>query len=145
MEETGYLPAGTRRGISIVEMVVAVAIVVVFLAVAYPVITRSHFLVRRGRDHYLAVAIGLASIEMARKQDYPLLPRLAESQRLVNDQGNYDGAGRFRRTITVRPDTPVRGVTEVVVDIDIRDRRSGQFLGETEHVALLYTTYLKVR
>jgi type II secretory pathway pseudopilin PulG len=143
--EQGKRRSGGRSGISVVETVVAVMIVLMVLAVAMPLVTRLHFTVRRGRDHYVAVSLALATLELARKQDYELLPRMAELRRVVNDQGNYDSAGWFRRTVAVRTDTPSAGLTEVAVDIEIRDRRSGEFRGETEHAASLYTTYLKLR
>jgi type II secretory pathway pseudopilin PulG len=145
MIETRNRSTVGRSGISVIEAVIAVMIVAMMLAAAYPAVTQAQYTVRRGRDHYLATALCLATIEQARKQEFTLLPRMAESQRLINEQGNYDGAGNFRRTIIVRPATPVEGLTEVSVDVEIRDRRTGLFRGETEHMASLFTTYLKVR
>lgn len=140
----GQMKKGGMRGVSVVEVLVALTLVAILLAGIYPLITQSHFSMRRGRDHYLAVSIGLATLEMARKHDYSLLPRMAEAQRLINDQGNYDSGGRFRRTIIVRPNTPLAGLTEMEVRIDIRDRRSGAFEGAAETLSMLYTTYLTV-
>jgi hypothetical protein len=120
-------------------------IVATMLGAVYPAIMQSQHTVRRGRDHYVAAALCLAIIEQARKQDYVLLPKMVESQRQINDQGNYDRDGGFRRTVAVRPNTPSAGLTEVAVTIEIRDRRNGVFMGETERMSSLYTTYLKVR
>jgi len=145
MAERGNRSGRSRSGVSVTEAVIAIMLVASVLAVVYPAVTQSRYTVRRGRDYYVAASLCLATIEQARKQEYVLLPRMAESRRLVNDHGNYDSTGRFRRTIIVRVDTPAAGLTEVAVDMEIRDRRNGLFLDASEHMASLFTTYLKMR
>lgn len=136
---------GRTRGSFLIEAVIAVMMVATILAAMYPAIIQAKYSVRRSRDHYVATSICLATIEQARKHDYALLSKMAEAQRLVNDQGSYDSFGKFRRTVTVRTNTPAPGLTEVAVDVEVCDRRTGVFLGGREHMAMLYTTYLTIR
>ena len=130
-----------RYGTSLIETLIALMTVSLGLASAYPLVTQAGFAVRRGRDHYVATTIALATLERARNFDLGLLSLLAESGRLVDDQGLPDDNGQFRRTVTVLPDEPADGLTQVVVTVDIADRRRGGFRGEQQRATMAFTTY----
>ena len=123
------------------ETLVAVMIVSLGLASASPLVIQASYAVRRGRDHYVAATIALATLERARNLDVGLLPLLAESNRRVDQQGNAAADGQFRRSVAVQPGDPAAGLTTVRVTVEILDRRRGVFLGEQQQVALAYTSY----
>ncbi len=130
-----------RRGFGVAETVIALMIVAIGLASAMPLVIQAGYAVRRGRDHYVATTIALATLERARNLDVGLLPLLAETRRLVDDQGIPTEAGHFRRSVAVVASTPAQGLTQVTVTVEIMNRRRGGFCGEQQRVAMAYTTY----
>ena len=123
------------------ETLVAVMIVALGLASASPLVIQASYAVRRGRDHYVATTIALATLERARNLDVGLLPLLDESNRRVDHQGNAADDGQFRRSVAVQPGSPGAGLTTVTVTVEILDRRRGVFLGEQQRVAMAFTSY----
>ena len=103
--------------------------------------TQAGYGVRRGRDHYVATTIALASLEGARKLSRAQLPELARENVRVDEQGTEDTDGRFRRTVTVQPDVPAAGLTQVTAIVEITDRMRGGFRGELQQVSMVFTDY----
>jgi len=104
-------------------------------------VTQAGYGVRRGRDHYVATTIALASLEGARKLSRAQLPELARENVRVDEQGTEDTDGRFRRTVTVQPDVPAAGLTQVTAIVEITDRMRGGFRGELQQVSMVFTDY----
>ena len=130
-----------RSGFGITETLIAVLVVAMGLASASPLIIQASYAVRRGRDHYVATTIALATLERARNLDIGLLPLLVESNRRVDQQGNTRADGIFRRSVTVLPDNPQTGLTTVTVTVEILNRRHGDFRGEQQQISMAYTVY----
>ena len=130
-----------RTGTGLIETLIALMIVAIGLASAYPLVTQAGFAVRRGRDHYVATTIALATLEGARNVSRTQLPQLARSNVRVDDQGTEDADGRFRRTVTVQPDVPAAGLTLVTAVVEIIDHRRGGFHGEMQRVSMAFTDY----
>jgi type II secretory pathway pseudopilin PulG len=130
-----------RGGFGTVETMIALMVVAIGLASASPVITQASHAIRLGRDHYVATTIALATLEQARNLDVGLLPLLATTQRVVNDQGTPTSNGRFRRSVAVLPNVPSAGMTQVTVTVEIADRRHGGFLGAKQNTSMAYTSY----
>lgn len=134
-----------KSGFSLTECVIAVSLIALILAAAYPLLTSTTRKLYQARDHYTATTICLAQIERARDIPYDQLgSALGKDTRVrVNEMGANDPLGRFQRTTTVQVNTPDEGVTSVVVTTDIMDRKKGTFLVEKESMSYLFTSYLK--
>jgi type II secretory pathway pseudopilin PulG len=130
-----------REGGGLIETLIALMIVAITLASTSPLITQAYYGVRLGRDHYVATTIALATLEQGRNLNLGLLPLLAASQYVVDDQGLPSAAGRFRRSVVVEPNVPTSGVTQVTVTVEILDRRRGGFRGSNQTMKMAYTSY----
>ncbi|MBM4163350.1 MAG: hypothetical protein FJ222_02765 [Lentisphaerae bacterium] len=130
-----------RAGFGTIETMIALMVVLIGLASASPVITQASHAIRLGRDHYVATTIALATLEQARNLDVGLLPLLAVTGRVVNDQGLPTADGHFRRSVVVQQNVPSAGMTQVTVTVEIADRRRGGFIGAQQNTMMAYTSY----
>jgi type II secretory pathway pseudopilin PulG len=130
-----------RGGFGMVETMISLMVVALGLASASPVITQASHAIRLGRDHYVATTIALATLEQARNLNVGLLPLVAATGRVVNDQGVPTPDGHFRRSVSVQPNLPSAGMTQVTVTVEIADRRHGGFLGARQNTTMAYTSY----
>jgi len=107
-------------GFTIVETVIAVSILGLIMAAAFPLADQILCRIYMTRDHYIAATICQARIERARQVPYSDLILLAENASLVDDFGNIAvPEGRFRRSTVLQTDTPVQGMTQMSVTVDI--------------------------
>jgi type II secretory pathway pseudopilin PulG len=116
----GRIPCGRRSGFTLVETVIACAIVIMVLAGSYLILDASMNLLRTVRDAYAASTITNARLERARLIPVTDLAQLAESETLVDDYGLPTTGGRFRRTTVVSTNQPSFGCTQVVVTTDVK-------------------------
>jgi len=145
---------------TLLELMVAMAVVTVIMAAALPMADQMMARFQMARDHYVAATICQARIERARGVPFSELPLLAESGSQVDDFGNLaTPEGRFRRTTTVTPNTPVAGMTQMTMRTQIcicsrwgwrkhlHPLMSGklicQFTDECEEMSFLFTEYEK--
>jgi len=135
---------GGRRGILLLEMVFAVALLAVALSGACLMVVQSMYMMLAARDRYVATTLCLARIERARDIDYALLNLLADQPPgvRVDGEGVPDPAGAFRRETTVQTDVPASGLTSVSVTVSFLDRRSRTFGAGREVISCVFTQYL---
>ncbi len=130
---------------SIIEVLLAIAILTVSLAGAYTMVVMCKRMLLSARDHYVATTLCLARVERARDIAYPLLGLLEEvAPGTVMDQdGAPDANGNYRRTTLIQANTPEEGVTRLEVTVVMRNRRTLQFnVHDQERMTCAYTTYL---
>ena len=127
-------------GFGMVEVVVSVVLLSLVVAGSYKLITQAARLNRTARNHYVAANLAKNRIEHARNYAFADLPLLRESKVLVNAQGATETAGPFRRSTLVNTNFGYK-LTEFTVIIEIRNSLSGQFQGEEQRIASLFTDY----
>jgi len=146
-----------RTGLTIVEVMVATMVLALVMASAFPLVDQLLARINMTRDHYVAATLCQGRIERSKSVPYIDLPMLAESGVLLDDLGNDDTAGRFRRSTVVEVDVPEAGMTQMTVRIDLcicsrwgwrrylHPVKSGrlicQFTEEHEEMVYLFTEY----
>ena len=147
-------------GMTVVELMVAMALLVMILAAAFPMVDQMMSRFQMARDHYVAASLCQGRIERARGVPYSNLELFRETDAQVDDYGNAaTPAGRFRRTTVVTVNTPATNMTlmRVRTDICICSRwgwrkvfhpvKSGnltcRFTDEHEEMSFLFTEYLE--
>jgi len=148
-----------QTGMTVLEMAIATAILALVMACAFPMIDGMMSRFQMARDHYVAATLCQGRIERARGVPYSDISLLVESDMLVDDFGNASSpGGRFRRTTTVRKDSPAAGLTSMTVRADIcicsrwgwrkvfHPIKSGthvcRFTDEHEQMSYMFTEYL---
>ena len=84
----------------------------------------------KARDHYVAVNIAKNRLERARNYDFDALNGFTESQMVVDNSGNSSLGGDFRRSTSIS--TVSTNLKQVAVSVEIRDRITRRFGGESE-------------
>jgi hypothetical protein len=130
-----------RHGMTLTEVVVATFLILLVLSSSYVLIIKSSELSRSSRRHYIAISVAKNRLERARNFLYNDLKLMAETNLTVNDNGNPDPDGRFRRTTIVNTNY-APGLTEVTVDVKIRNPHTGLFTPDHEMIQTLFTEYL---
>jgi len=151
---------GRQCGMTVLELMVAMALLVTIMAAAFPMVDQMLSRFQMARDHYVAASLCQARIERARGTPYSDLALYRESNAQVDDFGNASvPGGRFRRTTRVVADAPVAGITTMTVRTDIcicsrwgwrkilhplaTTKFTCRFTDEHEQMVFLYTDYLK--
>ncbi len=152
--------ANGQRGMSLLELMIAMSLMAIIMAAAFPLVDQMMARFQMARDHYVAATLCQGRIERARGVPYSDIPLLSENGALIDDFGNSAvPGGRFRRTTTVVPDTPVAGMTTMTVQTQIcicsrwgwrkvfHPIKSGSFIcrftDENEHMSFLFTEFQK--
>lgn len=131
-----------KDGMTLVEVMVALGVLVIVLAGAYQLVTQSARLTSSARNRYLATTIARSRIERAETFEYDDLHLLAEDDMFVNEFGTPDPFGQFRRSTIV--DTNFQPfITSMEVVVDIKDMTTGSFEGQQESVSILFTKYIE--
>jgi len=131
-----------RAGMTLVEAVVALALLGVVALGAYRLIVVGLQLNRMARLHHQAIVLANSRLERARNFRYEDLGLIVENATLLNAAGTTDEEGAFRRSTAVNTNYAA-GLSRVQVTVEIRDPRTGSFAGETETVSTLMTKYLE--
>lgn len=96
------LPPGSG-GYSLLEVVVALAILGISLAGIYKVMTVSMQTRQVALNHYVATVMANNQIERAKNLAFGNLSLLAEDELRVDELGTTDATGRYLRTTTIEP------------------------------------------
>ena len=126
---------------TLTEVVIASFLILLVMTSSYSLIIKSSELSRSARRHYVAISLAKNRLERARNFLYNDLKLMAETDLNVNDNGNPDPEGRFRRTTTVNTNY-APGLTEVIVTVKIRNPHTGLFTPDNETIRTLFTEYL---
>jgi prepilin-type N-terminal cleavage/methylation domain-containing protein len=149
-----------QRGMTLSELMIAMGLLVLIMAAAFPLVDQMIARFQMARDHYVAATLCQARIERARGVPYADIPLLKEEGALVDDFGNSAVPnGRFRRSTTVVADSPVAGMTTMTVQTYIcicsrwgwrkvlhpivNGQNVCRFTDEHEQMMFLFTEYQK--
>ncbi len=149
-----------QRGMTVLELSIAMALLVVIMSAAFPLIDAMVSRFQTARDHYVAASLCQGRIERARGVPYSELDLFSESKMAVDDFGNTAPVkGRFRRTTTVKRDSPDEGLTTMYVKTEICSCSRGgwrvifhpvkvgtlicHFTEECEEMSYIFTEYLE--
>jgi prepilin-type N-terminal cleavage/methylation domain-containing protein len=137
--------ANYRRGFTITETIVAIALSAMVLVASYPLLTSTTRKLYQARDHYTAATLCMAAIERGREIPYDQVATLLgkDDKVRIDITGANSAEGRFRRTTTVAFNSPDPGVTTFTVTVEILDRSTGTFKGEKETISYIFTAYLQ--
>ncbi|TAN38164.1 MAG: hypothetical protein EPN23_03095 [Verrucomicrobia bacterium] len=123
-----------QKGFTLTDVMVAAFVLAVFIAGAYKLVTGALWINRTARDHYVAINLASSRLERARVLLYSDYSKLAENQLVMDANGTPNANGEFRRTTTVNTSYGAN-LTEIFVQVDIRNHRSSQFDGPNEQLA----------
>ena len=126
-------------GFTLIESLIAMVVLAMVMGGAYTLIVQSAQLSRAARDHYVAVNLAKNRMERARNFQYSDLRLVAESNMIVDENGNPNTAANFKRTTVVTTNYSAN-VTQVSVSVQIRNYRTGSW-GATEQMSSLFANY----
>ena len=137
-----------RRGMTLTEVVISTFLILLVMTSAYSLIIKSSELSRSARRHYIAISLAKNRLERARNFLYDDLKLMAETDLTVDDNGNPDPKGWFRRTTSVDTNYAAAhgmssALTEVIVTVKIRNPHTGLFTPDNETIRTLFTEYLE--
>lgn len=151
-----------KRGMSLLEMTFAGAILMVVIISVIPLIDGMVGRFQMARDHYIATSLCQSRIERARMislGDLKLLEEPVNRPAYLNDMGDIEPGGRFKRTTLVSTNSPSAGLTTMNVTTyicicsrygwrkafhPIRSRSfSCRFTEEKEELNYIFTHYNK--
>jgi hypothetical protein len=143
MQKTGSpgLRRPRKKGITIVETVVALMIFMLCIGGFCAIVMQSRQLSDQARDHYTAVNLARSRFERARTFAFDQLDLFSESGTIVDNWGNPNAKGNFRRS-TVVSNVNDR-LTEMSVTIEVRDRVTRQFVAN-DTLKMYFADYIEV-
>ena len=121
-----------REGFSFIEVIIALAVLGLFIGGMCAVMQSSRQLSDRARSHYTAVNLAKNRIERARDIPFESLSGFVESNTLVDKDGKADYQGDYRRT--TQYNATGTNFVEMLVTVEIRDRVSRRFDGDSQRV-----------
>ena len=132
-----------RDGMTIVEVIIAVAIFSVCMAGMCALVKAAKEMSDQARDHYIAINIAKNQLERARAFDFDQLDEFEETDAPVDVSGN-DVSGdsyQFQRTTDVT--NIAVNLKEIQVTVEIRNRISRKFDTESETIKSLFAEYIE--
>ena len=118
-----------------VEAIVALSILVIFLSGATRVILMRRQVADKNSAHYTAINIAKNQIEQVRnlrRLDYDQILEMTEDGVRVNEDGDPDVKGKFKRTTQITIHTTL--LLEIEVSVQVFNPITLDFGIETEHV-----------
>jgi hypothetical protein len=130
----------SKAGIALVEAIVAVAVFAFFITSACKMLVMHRKMSDGARNHYTAINIAKNRMELVRTFDFGQTGDFIEDKVVVNDNGQPDQWGDFRRTTQFSMvDT---NLLELAVTVEIRDRKTLAFEGDGQHLTTFFAEYL---
>jgi prepilin-type N-terminal cleavage/methylation domain-containing protein len=123
-----------QDGFTLVEVMVAVVVLAIFMIGCFLAVTGALWMNQSARDHYVAVQLANARLERARNIQYASLAQLVENQVVMDANSTPNPNGQYRRTTTVNANYG-SNLTEFVIQVDIRNRKTSQFDSVNETLA----------
>jgi len=132
-----------RGGFTLVEVMVASCILYLVFSGAYDLVNSALRISKLSRRHFVAMHMAHNRLERARNFAYVNLYLMADNKVVLNDFGASDTNGQYRRTTTVVTNVPgFPNLSQVTVEVEIRDLQTGIFKGEKESVTTYLTLYV---
>ncbi|MBN2163950.1 MAG: prepilin-type N-terminal cleavage/methylation domain-containing protein [Pontiellaceae bacterium] len=125
-----------RAGVSLVEVLIAVALISVAASGAAKLVVSTKRLGDTAMDRRVAVQLIRNRVERMDLSDFSDLDMWSVDRLIVDESGVSDSAGRYRLTTEVTH--PYTNLAQVYVKVETKDRMTLQFGTMTEEV----TTYL---
>lgn len=123
-----------QDGFTLMEVMVASAILGMFIVGCYKMVEGALWMNQGARDHYVAVNLADSRLERARNLQYATYSDLLETQMVMAADGTPSVTGPYRRSTSVNTNYGVI-LTEFVVQVDIRNHKTGAFDGVNEQLA----------
>ena len=133
-------PHARRTGCSMIETMTALTILGLFMAVTCRALLASHQMLDLSRDNYIASNLAKDRLELIRTFAFDQIPNLAEEAIIIDNSGVAAERGHFRRTTKVTMlDT---NLFEVVIDVDIQNRRTLQYAPAKQSISTYIADHL---
>ncbi|MEE9367524.1 MAG: hypothetical protein V3V05_01540 [Pontiella sp.] len=129
-----------RAGISVVETMVALALLAFFITGSCKILFAQRKLADKSRGHYSAINIAKNRIELCRTFEFGQMNDFVEQDVMVDLSGVADIDGKFRRSTALS--VVSSNIVEMVVTVEIRNRMSLDFDGENEELSTYFAEYL---
>jgi type II secretory pathway pseudopilin PulG len=107
-----------KKGMTLMEMMVSITILMLVILCVFPLIDGMVGRFQMARDHYVATSLSQSRIERARMASYGDLNLFVESATqptYLNDLGEIEPGGRFKRTTLITTNSPSAGLTTMQV------------------------------
>ena len=105
-----------QNGMTILELMVSMALLVIIMTAAFPMVDQMISRFQMARDHYVAASLCQGRIERARGVPYSNLSLFGEVETQIDDFGNVSvPGGRFQRTTQVVVNSPSTNLTTMTV------------------------------
>lgn len=114
-----------RAGVSIIEVMIALAIFAVFTSGTCKLLVSHRRVLDLARDNYTAINLAKERMELARTFEFDQIPELAETKVLLNESGIPAQHGHFRRTTTISMLSS--NLYQLAISVDIQNRKTLQF------------------
>ena len=128
----------STSGFTLVEMMVAGTIFLLFCAGFFTAFIMAMGAQRMATNHYRALCLARNRIQHARAMEYSSLELLAETFNAVDEVGNPDPVGRFRRSTIISPDTnTIAKISQITVQVWFPARRGRLSAAPVEQSTLI--------
>ncbi|MFC1467376.1 hypothetical protein ACFLQY_01600 [Verrucomicrobiota bacterium] len=128
-----------KAGTTILEVLMAVTVLSVVISGLCGLVLHGRELSSVARSRYKATVLARNRIEKARNTDFELIYGLAEKDVVVNEFGEVDSGGYFRRTTTVTDVSSI--LLEILVRVDVKNRRTLDFTVQGEELQTYIAHY----
>lgn len=128
-------------GSSIVETLMALSVFALFIGGGAQLMVAHRQMSDMARAHYVAANIAKNRIELIRTYGFAELSNFSEDDVLVDPSGYPNTSGNYRRSTEILS-TGKDNLAELVVMVEIRDRKTLGFEGRNETIRTYVADYL---
>lgn len=107
-----------KKGMTLMEMMVSITVLMLVILCVFPLIDGMGGRFQMARDHYVATSLSQSRIERARMApfgDLNLFVEPVNQPSYLNDLGETEQGGRFKRTTLISTNSPSAGLTTMTV------------------------------
>ena len=131
----------TCRGIAMVEAIVAITLFALCVGGTAYVVMNARQLSDMARDRYVAANLAKSRLERARSFDFDQLHLFAEKAVVLDESGNPNRDGNFRRTTTIS--NVAERLTELAIRVEVRNRITRKFGNRPETLHSYIADYIQ--
>ena len=130
-----------RTGMTLVETVVAVAVLAIFSTGACKLLLSHRRISDMARAHYTAINIAKNRLELVRTFDFDQVANFIEDKVVVDASGVPSTVGNYRRTTQISAVSD--NLLELTVTVDLRNRQTLAFTPAKEVLNTYFAKYLE--